>query len=162
MRQERGPGMSMIVQTVARWLKGPTLLFGIYIVVYGHITPGGGFGGGVIIACAFMLVTLAAGEAAGLGLFSKGAASSLDSVGLLIFLVLAWLGTYVGAYFFANFIGTPEEAHFTLLSGGTMPLSNVGLGLKVASALFLVFSVLAALHVIQRKIEGPAGGEEDS
>ncbi len=162
MRPERDHGMSMIVQTVARWLKGPILLFGIYIVVYGHITPGGGFGGGVIIACAFILVTLAAGEAIGLGLFSKKAASSLDSVGLLIFLVLAWLGTYVGAYFFDNFIGTPEEAHFTLLSGGTMPLSNIGLGLKVASALFLVFSVLAALDLIQQRIEGDPKGEDES
>ena len=162
MRPERDPGMSMIVQTVARWLKGPILLFGIYIVVYGHITPGGGFGGGVIIACAFILVTLAAGEAIGLGLFSKKAASSLDSVGLLIFLVLAWLGTFIGASFFDNFIGTPEEDRFTVFSGGTMPLSNLGLGLKVASALFLVFSVLAALQVIQRKIEDAATAEDDS
>ncbi len=162
MRPERGHGMSMIVQTVARWLKGPILLFGIYIVVYGHITPGGGFGGGVIIACAFILVTLAAGEAVGLGLFSKKASSSLDSVGLLIFLVLAWLGTYVGAYFFENFIGTPEEAHFTLFSGGAMPLSNIGLGLKVASALFLVFSVLAALDLIRHKSEDASTAEDES
>ena len=46
MTIERKPGMSMIVRTVTRWLKGPILLFGIYIVLYGHITPGGGFGGG--------------------------------------------------------------------------------------------------------------------
>ncbi len=67
--------MSMIVKTVARWLKGPILLFGIYIVLYGHITPGGGFGGGVIIACAFILITLALGEKNGLDVFSKGLAS---------------------------------------------------------------------------------------
>ena len=109
-----------------------------------------------------ILVTLAAGEVVGLGLFSKKAASSLDSVGLLIFLALAWLGTYVGAYFFDNFIRTPEEAHFTVFSGGTMPLSNIGLGLKVASALFLVFSVLAALQVIQRKIEDAPTAEDDA
>ena len=59
------PGMSMIVRTVTRWLKGPILLFGIYIVLYGHITPGGGFGGGVIIACAFILVMLALGGRVG-------------------------------------------------------------------------------------------------
>ena len=149
MKPDNGPGMSMIVQTVARWLKGPTLLFGIYIVLYGHVTPGGGFGGGVIIACAFVLVTLAAGEHDGLGLFSKKAASSLDSVGLLAFLVLAWLGTWLAGHFFQNFIATPQVAYFTLLSGGTMPLANIGLGLKVASALFLVFSVLAALRVLE-------------
>jgi multicomponent Na+:H+ antiporter subunit B len=142
------PGMSMIVRTVTRWLKGPILLFGIYIVAYGHITPGGGFGGGVIIACAFILVMLALGGQSGLGVFSKGAASRLDSVGLLIFLGVGWLGTYwASGYFFANFVDTPEEAWFTLFSGGTMPLMNLALGLKVASALFLVFAVLTALKI---------------
>jgi multicomponent Na+:H+ antiporter subunit B len=82
------PGMGMIVRTVTRWLKGPILLFGIYIVMYGHITPGGGFGGGVIIACAFILIMLALGGQSGLGVFSKAAASRLDSVGLLIFLLV--------------------------------------------------------------------------
>ena len=144
------PGMGMIVKTTARWLKGLILVFGIYIVLYGHITPGGGFGGGVIIACGFILVILATGGRYGESLFSKSAASSLDSVGLLIFLVLAWLGTWwAGGVFFENFIETPEQAHFSLLSGGIMPLANIGVGLKVASALFLVFTVLTALRITQ-------------
>ena len=92
---DRGPGMSMIVRTVTRWLKGPILLFGIYIVLYGHITPGGGFGGGVIIACAFILIMLATGERNGQGVFSKSVASKLDSLGLLIFLAVGWLGTWL-------------------------------------------------------------------
>ena len=141
------PGMSMIVQTVTRWLKGLILLFGIYLVLYGHITPGGGFGGGVIIACAFILIMLALGGQSGLGVFSKGAASRLDSVGLLIFLGVGWLGTYwASGYFYANFVDTPEEAWFTVFSGGTMPVMNMALGLKVASALFLVFAVLTAFE----------------
>jgi len=146
-------GMSMIVQTVTRWLKGPILLFGIYIVLYGHITPGGGFGGGVIIACAFILVTLAMGETEALRLFSKSAASRLDSIGLLAFLLLGWLGAWFGSHFYRNFIETPETAWFTLPSGGIMPLANMALGLKVASALFLVFTVLAALRVL--RVGGP-------
>jgi multicomponent Na+:H+ antiporter subunit B len=150
--------MSMIVRTVARWLKGPILLFGIYIVLYGHITPGGGFGGGVIIACAFILVTLATGERNGTSIFSRGAASRLDSVGLLIFLLLGWLGTWwASGYFYGNLMETPEHARFALFSGGSMPLMNIGLGLKVASALFLVFTVLTALQIsgpgIGRKVD---------
>ena len=129
---------------------------------YGHLTPGGVFGGGVIIACAFMMVTLAAGEAVGLGLFGKGASSRLDAVGLLAFLVIAWLGTWLGSYFFQNFIDTPQDAWFTLISGGAMPLSNIALGLKVSSALFLVFTVLAALKVIEQAIGGEPGEEEES
>ena len=159
---DNGAGMSMIVKTVTRWLKGPILLFGIYIVLYGHITPGGGFGGGVIIACAFILITLALGEKNGLDVFSKGLASRLDSGGLLIFLVVGWLGTWwASGYFFENFIATPEESYFTLLSGGTMPILNIALGLKVASALFLVFTVLTALRIAQGGVDVEENPEEE-
>ena len=158
MTTERQPGMSMIVRTVTRWLKGPILLFGIYIVLYGHITPGGGFGGGVIIACAFILIMLALGAQHGLRVFSKGVASRLDSAGLLLFLVIGWLGTgWASGYFFANFITTPPEAWFTLFSGGTMPAMNIALGLKVASALFLVFTVLTALKIAATPADEEAG-----
>jgi multisubunit Na+/H+ antiporter MnhB subunit len=153
--RDRGTGMGMTVKTVTRWLKGPILLFGIYLVFYGHITPGGGFGGGVVIASAFILITLASGEVAGLGVFSKGVASRLDSVGLLIFLILGWLGTWwAGGYFFENFVNTSEAAHYTLLSGGIMPMANIALGLKVASALFLVFTVLTAFQITEQKLDG--------
>jgi multisubunit Na+/H+ antiporter MnhB subunit len=154
-------GMSLTVKTVARWLKGPILLFGIYMVLYGHITPGGGFGGGLVIALAFMLVTLVSGERAGLHLFSKAATSRLDSVGLLIFLALGWLGTWwAGGYFFNNFITTPEAAQFSLLSGGIMPMANIALGLKVASALFLVFTVLTAFRILEQKASGRPDTED--
>ena len=89
-------GMSVVVQTVARWLKGFILLYGISIVLYGHITPGGGFAGGVVIASAFILLMLAQGERRGLSFFSKGTASTLDSVGVLAFLAARRRGHAVG------------------------------------------------------------------
>lgn len=160
LRDER-TGMGVTVKTVTRWLKGPILLFGIYLVLYGHITPGGGFGGGVVIACSFILITLASGERAAMSLFSKNVSSRLDSVGLLIFLALGWLGTtWAGAYFYSNFINTPEAAQFTLLSAGIMPMANIALGLKVASALFLVFTLLTAFQVAEQKLKDPPGPED--
>lgn len=159
--RDHGTGMGMTVKTVTRWLKGPILLFGIYLVFYGHITPGGGFGGGVVIASAFILITLASGEVAGLSIFGKNVASRLDSVGLLIFLILGWLGTWwAGGYFFENIINTPEASHYTLLSAGTIPMANLALGLKVASALFLVFTVLTAFQITEQKMTGATGQEE--
>jgi len=156
MKIERKPGMSMIVRTVTRWLKGPILLFGIYIVLYGHITPGGGFGGGVIIASAFILIVLALGAQGGHSIFGKGVASRLDSVGLLIFLATGWLGTlWASGYFFENFVVTPEAAQFSLFSGGVMPAMNIALGLKVASALFLVFAVLTTLKIANGGVGEP-------
>lgn len=150
-------GMSLIVKTVARWLKGFLLLFGIHIVLYGHLTPGGGFSGGVIVACAFILLMLAEGQRVSAKTLSKGVASSLDSIGALLFLGIAVAGMIKAGIFFTNFIETSPASHFKLFSSGLMPLSNIGIGLKVATSLFLVFAVLAAMRVVakneQSKIE---------
>ncbi len=147
-KRPSGEGMGEIVRTVARWLNGIILTYGIYIVLYGHITPGGGFAGGVIIACGFILLTLAGGQEQGLSFFSKKAASALDSIGVLLFLALALVAIWATGTFLENFIGTSERARFTLFSGGIMPIANVGLGLKVASSLFLAFTVLAAFQIL--------------
>ncbi len=147
-KRPSGEGMGEIVRTVARWLNGIILTYGIYIVLYGHITPGGGFAGGVIIACGFILLTLAGGQEQGLSFFSKKAASALDSIGVLLFLALALVAIWATGTFLENFIGTSERARFTLFSGGIMPIANIGLGLKVASSLFLAFTVLAAFQIL--------------
>ncbi len=149
-------GMGEIVETVTRWLKGFILIYGLYIVLYGHVTPGGGFAGGVIIACGFILPRLAGGQALRQTYCSRTKASFLDSAGILLFLALAAMGMWgVGGAFFQNFIGTPEDAWFTLFSGGIIPIANIALGLKVASSLFLVFVVLAAFRI------EPSSGEHD-
>ncbi len=144
-------GMSLIVKTVNRWLKGFILLFGIYLVLYGHLTPGGGFPGGVVIACAFILITLAEGQRIGMKTLSKTVASELDSVGALIFLVTALLGISIGGVFFKNFIQTATQSYYKLLSAGIIPICNIGIGLKVGCCLFMVFTILAALRVAGRE-----------
>jgi len=52
-------GMTIIVKTVSSWVKVLIFLFGIYITIFGHLTPGGGFAGGVILACSYILLMLA-------------------------------------------------------------------------------------------------------
>ena len=143
------PGMSVIVQTVTRLLKGFILLYGIFIVLYGHLTPGGGFAGGVVIACGFVLLALAGGGQQAQQFLPRAATSVLDSVGVLLFLALAATGMLLaGGVFFTNFITTSQSSWFTLFSGGVIPLANISLGLKVASSLFLVFAALAAFRVL--------------
>ena len=52
-------GMTLIVKTVTRWVKVFIFQYGIYVIITGHLAPGGGFAGGVIIACSYILLTLA-------------------------------------------------------------------------------------------------------
>ena len=138
-------GMSLLVKTVTRWLKGFIFLFGAYIVLYGHLTPGGGFSGGVIIACAFVLLMLAEGVVVCSRTLPRDSASMLDCAGALILLAVAVAGLLAAKVFFLN-LASKGAAH-ELLSGGFIPLSNIGIGLKVSMSLFLVFATLSAVHV---------------
>ncbi len=49
----------LIVRTVARLMVPFILLFGLYVLLHGHASPGGGFQAGVIIAAGFILMSLA-------------------------------------------------------------------------------------------------------
>ena len=55
-------GMSTIVKKVSQLLAGLIFMYGIYIILHGHLTPGGGFAGGAIVAGSFILLILAFGN----------------------------------------------------------------------------------------------------
>jgi multicomponent Na+:H+ antiporter subunit B len=147
-------GMSLIVKTVTECLRGVILLYGIYLIAYGHLTPGGGFPGGVVLASAFVLLTLAEGQRVALRVLSVPVVAELDSVGALVFLGVAVSGLVAAGVFFKNFVVTALEAHFRLVSAGVIPICNLGIGLKVGASLFLVFTVLSALHVVGARTTG--------
>lgn len=145
-------GMSPIVKTVTRWVSPFILAFGIYVALTGHLTPGGGFPGGVIIAGCFVLLTLAYGKGKVDNVFSLKSASVTDSLASLSFLCMGLLGYVFGGGFLNNFIqsGFPGKA-FGLLSGGNMPIINVAIGLKVGGSLFVVFAYLALFRAIEEE-----------
>jgi len=140
-------GMTIIVQTISKLVMTFIIIFGIYIVAYGHLTPGGGFAGGTIIACAFVLMTIAFGGEAALKKMSQQAAGVLDSAGALAFLLIAWLGVFgPGRTFFWNLFGDHKGQPFNLFSAGSIPLNNVAIGLKVGACVFGVFIALVLFH----------------
>ncbi|MFH0965508.1 MAG: MnhB domain-containing protein [Planctomycetota bacterium] len=137
-------GMSLIVKQVTKLVVGFIFLFAAYIVLYGHLTPGGGFAGGVIAACAFILLVLAFGKEFVNAFISDPAFSVWDCIGALGFLLVALAG-YLGGTFFYNLIAKPVS--FKLWSAGIIPLANVAIGIKVAAGLGGVFVALVAFRV---------------
>jgi multicomponent Na+:H+ antiporter subunit B len=142
MSRENKQGMSVIVKTVTRLTVGLILLYGIYIVLHGHVSPGGGFAGGVIIALSFVHLMLAYGKDAALKKLSRPLTSILEGAGAIMFLTIALLGL-AGGYFFLNFI--PKGEAFNLFSAGVIPLCNIAISLKVGAGLFAIFVALVLL-----------------
>ena len=138
-------GMTIIVKTISSWVKVLIFLFGIYIILFGHLTPGGGFAGGVILASSYVLLMLAFGREFVEENLSLPLASKLDCLGAFLFALIAILGLVLGGSFFVNFLYQkylPGEA-LNLISAGTIPLSNLAIGLKVGASLFLVILSLS-------------------
>ncbi|MBU1853356.1 MAG: hypothetical protein KJ957_04880 [Candidatus Omnitrophica bacterium] len=144
-------GMTLIVKTITRLTVGLILLFGIYIVTHGHISPGGGFAGGAIIALSFIHIMLAFGKEVTFKKMNQSVMSFFESVGAIMFITFAILGIGSG-YFFLNFMlkGKP----FKLFSSGLIPLYNLAICLKVGAGLFIIFVILVLLKIPKK------GGEK--
>jgi len=136
-------GMTLIVKTITRLTVGLILLYGIYIVLHGHLSPGGGFAGGVIVALSFVHLMLAFGKDVAISKVSKNLASSLESIGALMFLSIALLG-FLGGVFFLNIL--PKGTPFNLFSAGIIPLCNIAISIKVGVGLFAIFLALVILE----------------
>jgi len=153
-------GMTIIVKTVSSWVKVLIFLFGIYITIFGHLTPGGGFAGGVILACSYILLMLAFGREFAEKNLSLPVVSKLDCVGALLFAAIALFGLFYGAAsFFYNFIHQEylagQQTALKLVSAGTIPLSNIAICLKVAASLFMIVLLLSIFRA-----DSSAGEEE--
>ena len=148
MSREHEKGMSLIVKTITRLTVGLILLYGIYIVSHGHVSPGGGFAGGIIIALSFIHLMLAYGKEVAFKKLSKAVASFFENVGAILFLGIALLG-FTGGYFFLNFISKGEP--FKLFSAGIIPLCNIAISLKVGAGLFAIFAALVLLKLESEK-----------
>jgi len=133
-------GMSLIVKQVAKLVTGFIAIFAAYIVLYGHLTPGGGFVGGVILACAFILTVLAFGKDFSDQLLTDGGAKLWDTFGAWLFLLVALVGYRTGS-FFGNFLQV--RSNFRLWSSGTILISNIAIGIKVAACLLGAFLALS-------------------
>jgi len=153
-------GMSLIVKNITRLVAGFIAIFGVYIVLYGHVSPGGGFAGGVILAGALVLIVLAFGEEYSRKVFPHDVAKTSDALGALGFLLVAIFGYMVGG-FFVNFL--PRGQVGNLFSAGTIPISNLAIGIKVGTGLFGVFLTLALFRRQRDRagagsLNGPKGG----
>ena len=141
MSKDQVAGMSILVKTVTRLTVWLILIYGIHIILHGHVSPGGGFAGGVIIALSFIHLILAYGKDAVFDRLSQELMHVWESTGALVFLSIALLGLTGGAFFL------PAGEPFHLLSAGTIPLSNIAISFKVWAGLLAIFVALVLLQI---------------
>ncbi len=138
-------GMTIIVKTITRVSVWLIIMYGIYITLHGHLTPGGGFAGGVIIALAFLNYLLAYGRNETEKWINVNLLHDMESASAIMFLIIGILGIALSGSFLANWISGGEM--FRLFSSGTIPILNIIIGIKVCAGLFFVVWTLAIFHI---------------
>ena len=143
--KNKAPGMSLIVKTITRLTVGLILIYAIYIVLRGHISPGGGFAGGVIVALSFIHLMLAFGKEAVLNKINRTKGVIIAGLGALIFLFVSTLG-FLGHH---RIFGLSRGFKFS--SAGLIPIADIAVALMAGAGLFVIFLALVLLIEEQKE-----------
>jgi len=131
---------SKIIRTIVQKLFPFIMLFGFYLISHGHLSPGGGFQGGVVLGTAIILLALSHNIEQTEKKFKSRWLIMLEKLGILTLIFLGFLGILLGYSFLSNFLplGKPNQ----IASGGLMLLFNIAIGIKVAAGVSVIFYAL--------------------
>ncbi len=121
---------SEILQTATQLLTPFIIMFGVYIFINGHLTPGGGFQGGAVIASAVLLLFLTFPQYR----LNHKILKIIESISGATYVFIGLLGLFLAGGFLDNHIialGTPGR----ILSAGAIPFIYLCIGLKVGTEL---------------------------
>jgi multicomponent Na+:H+ antiporter subunit B len=142
-RQDNAPRSPLpageLLTTGTRFLAPLIMLLGVYVFVNGHLTPGGGFQGGAIIASGVLLLLLADP----LKHFSHGLIAMIESFAGIFYVAIGLLGLVLAGGFLDNRI-LPTGELGALFSAGAIPLIYSLVGLKVGAELSSMLANLSA------------------
>ena len=145
--------MSQILKLIALPISIILICLGIMTILGGHITPGGGFQGGAMIASGVILSVLVYGIGNSPIEFSHTYIEVFESIGALGFIVLGLVGLFAGGFFLynvgADILNVVPASIQTIFhypdttNAGIIPYLNIFVGLKVfvgLSAIVIAFA----------------------
>jgi len=139
---------SQLLQAGSKLIYPAILVLGAYVFIHGHLTPGGGFQGGAIIATGFLLMLIAYRKYH----VSHGMLTWVDSLAGILFVTIGIWGLVTGGTFFENSF-LPKGTLNSLISGGAIPIIYIAVGFKVAAELTGVLDILLNTKEDKPKID---------
>jgi len=133
------PRVSDAIRVTSLALVPVTVLFGLYIVTHGQVSPGGGFQGGVILASAPVLVYLCAEYKEFRSLLPLRLVAVAECIGAAAYILVGGLGLVLGGIFLQNVLPLGQNGSIT--GGGIVALIDLGVGMEVGGGLSLALLV---------------------
>lgn len=112
------------------------LVFGVYMVGHGQVSPGGGFQGGCILASAWLGIFLAGDHQLFSRLTPQDVFDPVEALGAGAYAAIGFATALAGGLFLSNIL--PLGVLGDLRSGGTIPLINAAVGVEVTAGMVLV------------------------
>ena len=116
-----------------------TLMFGVYVLFNGHLSPGGGFSGGTIMGAALILYNLAFGDASTKKFFNYTINKVVKIIALVFYAISMAYAFYAGANQLPSIISNGIAG--TIFSSGFILPLNVCVGFEVACTMFGFYSL---------------------
>jgi multicomponent Na+:H+ antiporter subunit B len=102
-RLERSKGHRTELIDVVTGKLGPVvLIFGLYVMMFGHMSPGGGFQGGVVVASGIVFLALGSRAGGRSRITEPGNLARIEAVGFLFLVIASLVGSFTGAGYFGN------------------------------------------------------------
>ena len=137
---EHTPGEDLIIKTAVRLLVPFAQMFGLYVVVHGHYSPGGGFQGGVILGAAFIMLALAFDMKTSQQYMTIRVNAAFSNLGAAIFVGVGALCAIFGGLFL------DYSALDVLIPLGPVEWRSFGIFLVEVGVGFAVMSIMVLLY----------------
>ena len=137
---------NVIVKCGADMMLPFSLVFGIYIILFGTVSPGGGFQGGVMVAAAALLLYLGYGYKTAKDAINTEVLRVGEACGATLYVILGLCGIVMGLAFCDNVFFENTGKIGELISGGTITFMGFSVGFKVLTGVgFLLLLMLGLL-----------------
>ncbi len=127
----------IVLRRTARAIIPLIFVFGIYVLLNGHLSPGGGFSGGAVLGAGIILLSSAYGEEASGKFVTERTFRIVTTSALLFYCVGKSYTFYTGANGIETFIGNGRPGD--ILSAGLILPLNVAVGLVVACTMYGIY-----------------------
>jgi multicomponent Na+:H+ antiporter subunit B len=143
------PPSSEAIKIIGSIFVGAAFLFGVYMVLHAHLTPGGGFQGGVIIASSILLIYISYSYKEFSKVILVKFLESIEAIGMGGFILTGLFAFLEKREFLSNIFPLGKTGDY--LSGGFILLINIFIGFAVSSGLILVVKEFLEQTILLRE-----------
>ena len=120
------------------------LVYVCYVILHGHLSPGGGFQGGVLVVGVVVMLYLGRGYETTVRALSADLLHETEGIASIVYIALAMMGVAVGAQFCQNIL-YQQGAAGDLYSSGTIFWMNITVGVKVFTGIGSIALLMLSL-----------------